>query len=149
MRRLMNARFRHVHLMTGLPEYRNGGLLIDTGLLTLKDADFERGKAQYHATMQRRGAESMEVVPAFEPSDDVIVEWRAVTVGFLDEIAKSVNERLNLKGDKALSLAQVLEAGTWKVCVFVYMQHIMKTNKSRAVERLPQCRDQTPKNHQL
>lgn len=114
MRRLMNARFTHVHLMTGLPEYRNGGLLIDTGLLTLREADVERGQRQYHEVMQKRGVESMEVVPAFEPSDDVIVEWRAVTVGFLDEIAKHVNERLGLAGPKKLSLAQVLEAGTWK-----------------------------------
>ncbi|KAF2673854.1 DUF1688-domain-containing protein [Microthyrium microscopicum] len=114
MERLMGARFRNIKLMTGLPEYRNGGLLIDTGLLTLKEADRKVGERQYHEHMKARGVESMEVVPAFEPSDDVVVEWRAVTVGFLDEIAKSVNERLGLTGKSALSLAQVLEAGTWK-----------------------------------
>src|SRR6185369_3931631 len=118
MRRLMNARFTHVHLMTGLPEYRNGGLLVDTGLITLKTADRERGEEAYHAYRKAKGIESMEVVPAFETGDDVIVEWRALTVGFLDEIAAKVNERLGLRGTNALSLPQVLEAGTWKVSYF-------------------------------
>jgi hypothetical protein len=116
MRRMMNARFTHMHLMTGLPEYRNGGLLIDTGLLILKPADQKRGETAYHAHMRSKGVDSMEVVPAFEPKDDVIVEWRACTVGFLDEIAARVNEDLGLEGANALSLPQVLEAGTWKVC---------------------------------
>jgi hypothetical protein len=52
----------------------------------------------------------MEVAPLFTADDDVIVEWRAVTVGFLDELLAEVNKQLNTK----LSLAQMLEAGTWK-----------------------------------
>ena len=98
--------------MTGLPEYRNGGLLVDTGLLTLKKNDERRGLETYQRIHTSKG---VEVVPTFEPSDDVIVEWRAVTVGFLDELLSAVNKGLGLEGISKLSLAQMLEAGTWKV----------------------------------
>jgi hypothetical protein len=47
----------------------------------------------------------------------VIVEWRAVTVGFLDELLDEVNSQLGLRGEEQLSLAQMLEAGTWKVSI--------------------------------
>jgi hypothetical protein len=116
--RLLGVRFARTDLLTGLPEYRNGGLLLDTGLLTLKEADRERGEAAYREHMAATGARCMEIVPVFPPDDDVVVEWRAVTVGFLDEIHASVNVELGLLGDQRLSLAQVLEAGTWKVCWF-------------------------------
>ena len=111
MTKLMNIHFNGQELMTGLPEYRNGGLLIDTGLLTLKQADLERGIQAYKDNSRNKGQPSVEVVPMFEPSDDVIVEWRALTVGFLDELLETVNKGLGYK----LSLAQMLEAGTWKV----------------------------------
>ena len=101
--------------MTGLPEYRNGGLLVDTGLLTLKKDDLERGLDTYRRNAADKGEHSMEKVPLFEPADDVVVEWRAATVGFLDELLEDVNRGLSLKGGDCLSLAQMLEAGTWKV----------------------------------
>jgi hypothetical protein len=113
MTKLLNVHFAGAELMTGLPEYRNGGLLVDTGLLTLKEPDRERGLRTYHATIGQGNA--VEVVPTFEPSDDVIVEWRAVTVGFLDELLAAVNRGLGLQGPHQLTLAQMLEAGTWKV----------------------------------
>jgi len=116
MTRLLQIQFVGVELMTGLPEYRNGGLLIDSGLLTLKEADLNRGLKSYSENAVERGTPKVEVVPMFKPDDDVVVEWRAVTVGMLDEIHKLVNEDLGLHGPNALSLAQVLEAGTWKVC---------------------------------
>ncbi len=52
----------------------------------------------------------------FDPGDDVIVEWRGVTVGFLDRLCLEVNRALRneLQGGE-LSLAQLLEAGSWKV----------------------------------
>jgi len=87
MTKLMNMHFAGSELMTGLPEYRNGGLLVDTGLLTLKSADTQRGMKIYHQNMPDT---AVEVVPMFEPSDDVVVEWRAVTVGFLDELLAAV-----------------------------------------------------------
>lgn len=115
MNKLMNVHFAGEHLLTGLPEYRNGGLLIDTGLLTLKPEDAKRGLAQYQKNAQLKGQPSVEVVPMFTADDDVIVEWRAVTVGFLDELLYEVNGLLGLTGRDKLSLAQMLEAGSWKV----------------------------------
>jgi len=78
--------------LTGLPEYRNGGLFLDTGVLSLRDPTA--------ATV------------AHEPSSPLIVEWRALTVCLLDRVATGVRERLRLSPD-ALPLAAVLEGGTW------------------------------------
>jgi len=115
MTKLLGVHFAGSELMTGLPEYRNGGLLVDTGLLTLKEADRKKGLETYERHIDESGQTKVEVVPMFEPSDDVVVEWRAVTVGFLDELLVEVNKGLYLEGDEKLSLAQMLEAGTWKV----------------------------------
>jgi hypothetical protein len=106
LQKLLNVHFAGAELMTGLPEYRNGGLLVDTGLLTLKEEDMKRGLEAYKEAMSGH----VEVIPLFTTDDDVIVEWRAATVGFLDELLAEVNKQLNAK----LSLAQMLEAGTWK-----------------------------------
>ena len=123
MQKLANVHFVGVELMTGLPEYRNGGLLVDTGLLTLKPEDAKRGLEQYQTNATRQGQPNVEVVPLFTTDDDVIVEWRALTVGFLDMLLEEVNALLGLMGDKKLSLAQMLEAGTWKVSD--YSKHTM------------------------
>ncbi|EFX03998.1 conserved fungal protein [Grosmannia clavigera kw1407] len=90
-------------LGTGLPEYRNGGLFVDLGALTLKAAVAE-------ANTDTAGG---EVLPRFSPTEDVIVEWRAMTVALLDELFKLVSTTFAAKGTK-LTMAQVLEAGTWK-----------------------------------
>lgn len=113
---LMHIHFAGAELMTGLPEYRNGGLFIDTGVLTLKPEQMKRGLDRFSAEADRNGQKCMEVVPMFEASDDVVVEWRAVTVGFLDMLLAKVNTELGLSGEDALSLPQMLEAGSWKVC---------------------------------
>ncbi|KAI9802317.1 MAG: hypothetical protein M1833_001823 [Piccolia ochrophora] len=114
MSKLMKVRFTGTELMTGLPEYRNGGLLIDTGLLTLRPQDLKRGVAAYHENAKITGQPNVEVVPAFNADDDVVVEWRAVTIGVLDDLLVEVNKQLGLNGANGLSLAQMLEAGTWK-----------------------------------
>lgn len=114
--RLMNVQFAGVELLTGLPEYRNGGLLIDTGLITLKAADAKRGLEAYRDNAMVKGQPCMEVVPLFGTDDDVVVEWRAVTIGYLDDLLIEVNRLLKLDGPNQLSLAQMLEAGSWKVC---------------------------------
>ena len=75
--------------LTGLPEYRNGGLLLDTGVLLLRDP---RWAAQ-----------------PWTPGDELVVEWRALTVALLDELAGLVCGRLGAD----LPLACVLEGGTW------------------------------------
>ena len=78
--------------LTGLPEYRNGGLLLDTGVLRLRDAEWS--------------AQTWSV------ADELVVEWRALTVALLDELAPLVRDRLGVDAE-ALPLACVLEGGTW------------------------------------
>lgn len=78
--------------LTGLPEYRNGGLFIDLGAIVPKRGDI---RTAIHA-----------------PGDEVIVEWRALTVALLDRVAEAVRERLG-KSPIELPLACVLEGGTW------------------------------------
>jgi hypothetical protein len=78
--------------LTGLPEYRNGGLFIDTAVLHLKNPD-EAGHP--HAVDSR-----------------LVVEWRALTVALLDRIAPLIRARLGLR-DAEFPLAKVLEGGTW------------------------------------
>jgi Protein of unknown function (DUF1688) len=78
--------------LTGLPEYRNGGLFLDAGVITLKDmADAARAHA---------------------PGSALVVEWRALTVALLDRIAPLVRKRLG-RDASSLPLAKVLEGGTW------------------------------------
>lgn len=124
MSKLMKIHFAGSELLTGLPEYRNGGLLIDMGLLTLKEADAQRGIAAYKENAQIKGQPNMEVVPLFSTDDDVVVEWRAVTVGFLDELLVAVNSQLGLVGEDQLTLAQMLEAGSWKVSHLLFFSSI-------------------------
>jgi hypothetical protein len=116
MQQLLKMHFAGTELLTGLPEYRNGGLFVDMGVLNLKKDDAERGLQNYNEWVQRTGAKGVEVAPMFEPSDDVIVEWRGVTVGFLDMLCVEVNKALKPElGGNELTLAQLLEAGSWRV----------------------------------
>jgi len=78
--------------LTGLPEYRNGGLLIDSGALRVKRREI----------LER----------AWAPGDEVIVEWRALTVALLDRIGAHVRLHLGLDAE-SLPLVKVLEGGTW------------------------------------
>jgi uncharacterized protein DUF1688 len=78
--------------LTGLAEYRNGGLFIDTGVLSLRD---ERAKSCEHSV-----------------DSELVVEWRALTVALLDRLAEIVRARLNRDRD-TLPLAKILQGGTW------------------------------------
>ena len=147
MTKLLNIQFAGSGLMTGLPEYRNGGLLIDTGLLTLKQSDMERGIIAYKHNAELTGQPSMEIIPMFEASDDVIVEWRALTVGFLDLLLDAVNEGLELTGEKRLSLAQMLEAGSWKVSVIYNLLVNSILKPTREVGRLLRYQGRTLRSH--
>ena len=100
--RVLGYEWQNLELGTGLPEYRNGGLFVDLGVLKLKEADLEAGKTR-----------SAQELPQFEAADDVIVEWRAMTVALLDELHEVVSKRFQDKGVR-LTLPQMLEAGTWK-----------------------------------
>jgi len=83
---------RGLEALTALPEYRNGGLLLDTGLLRL------RQPSAAHET--------------WLPGDELIVEWRALTVALMDELAVEVRKLLHLDAQR-LPLACVLEGGSW------------------------------------
>lgn len=78
--------------LTGLPEYRNGGLFLDTGVLRLRD-----------------GTVGDQTLSA---ADEVVVEWRALTVALLDELTPLVRSSLGVDAEQ-LPLACVLEGGTW------------------------------------
>lgn len=149
MQKLMKVHFAGAELMTGLAEYRNGGLLMDTGLLVLRSEDAKRGLALYQQNAQIEGQPNTEVVPMFTPDDDVVVEWRAVTVGFLDELLPEVNKMLGLQGNNKLNLAQMLEAGTWKVSQkLAYGRCVCKTDEYIRVDgRLQRSRDQSRGDH--
>lgn len=102
--RLLGVTWRNSHLGTGLPEYRNGGLFIDTGVLTLKPDALAQGL---------RNAGAGNALPSFFETSDTIVEWRALTVALLDELHKHILTSPKLGGVR-LTLPQVLEAGSWK-----------------------------------
>ena len=78
--------------LTGLPEYRNGGLFIDTGVLAFRDPG-DASKPQ-------------------SVDSPLVVEWRALTVALLDRVAEEVRRKLGLSAE-AFPLAKVLEGGTW------------------------------------
>ena len=78
--------------LTGLAEYRNGGLMIDGGILVLRDPE---------AALRPHAVE-----------EELVVEWRALTIALVDRLAAIVRQGL---GRNALNfpLACVLEGGTW------------------------------------
>lgn len=82
----------HLEEMTGLPEYRNGGLCVDMGLLEVK---------LKHIFTERH-----------TPGSEVIVEWRALTVILLDRIASAIRQKLN-QSESELPLVKILQGGTW------------------------------------
>ena len=77
--------------LTGLAEYRNGGLFVDGGVLVPHGVD----------------------LAAAHPVDSaVVVEWRALTVALLDLLAERMRARLGLDA-VSLPLAKVLQGGSW------------------------------------
>ncbi len=78
--------------LTGLPEYRNGGLFLDAGVIVPRDAGFA-GRS-------------------YTPADAWVIEWRALTVALLDRLAPRVRGRLGVTAAQ-MPLACVLEGGSW------------------------------------
>jgi hypothetical protein len=79
--------------LTGLAEYRNGGLFVDMGVLIPRAAN--------------AGSQTYAVQDAF------VVGWRSMTVALIDELAPLVRERLQI-GRDAFPLGKLLEGGTWE-----------------------------------
>lgn len=78
--------------LTGLAEYRNGGLFLDMGVMALADP--------------------ADAAKAWPVSDPRIVAWRSMTVALLDRIAPLVRAELGVSAEQ-MPLASVLEGGTW------------------------------------
>jgi Protein of unknown function (DUF1688) len=78
--------------LTGLPEYRNGGLFLDCGVIV--------------------PCEPMLLSRPLEATSEPVVEWRALTVASLDRLAPVVRARLG-KSAAEFPLARVLEGGSW------------------------------------
>jgi hypothetical protein len=78
--------------LTGLAEYRNGGLFVDGGVLLPRDAD--------------------DAARAHLVDSPLVVEWRALTVALLDRLAIVIRQRLG-RDAESLPLAKILEGGTW------------------------------------
>lgn len=78
--------------LTGLAEYRNGGLLIDGGVIVPREPGL--------------------LARPLDPFGEPVVEWRAMTVALLDRLAERVRNRLGLDA-AAFSLAKMLEGGSW------------------------------------
>jgi Protein of unknown function (DUF1688) len=78
--------------LTGLAEYRNGGLFVDSGVLVLRD--------------------SLDAQREHDVASPLVVEWRALTVALLDRLAETLRQRIGHDA-VALPLAKILEGGTW------------------------------------
>ncbi len=81
-----------VDTLTGLAEYRNGGLFVDLGVLALRDP----------------GAAASPLAI----DSELVVEWRALTVALLDRLAPLVWKRLGFVADPP-PLVKMLQGGTW------------------------------------
>jgi len=78
--------------LTGLAEYRNGGLFFDTGVILQKHDGVTR---DVHL-----------------PGSELVVEWRALTVALLDRLVEGLRQHSGLDAS-TLTLGQVLEGGSW------------------------------------
>ena len=87
----LGIKFTDVDQMTALAEYRNGGLLVDLGVLRLRDV-----------RMQTFGV---------HVGSELVVEWRALTIILMDKIAAALREKF---GKPDMPLTQILEGGTWR-----------------------------------
>ncbi len=81
-----------VEQLTGLAEYRNGGLLVDSGLVSLRNPE--------------------NLKQAWKPDSNLVIEWRALTVHLLDQFGIAVQKTFG-KTPQEFPLAKVLEGGTW------------------------------------
>jgi uncharacterized protein DUF1688 len=78
--------------LTGLAEYRNGGLFLDCGVIVPRDPALLRSP--------------------LDALSEPVVEWRALTITLLDRLAILVRESLG-KSSSEFPLARVLEGGSW------------------------------------
>jgi len=89
---LAGIKIIHLDALTGLAEYRNGGLFIDTGTISLRD--------------------KTEMETLHDPKSPLIVEWRALTVTLLDQLAEQIRRHTNTNAE-SMPLVSILQGGTW------------------------------------
>ena len=77
--------------LTALAEYRNGGLLVDMGVI--------------------RPRKPLELSEKHPVTSELIVEWRALTIVLMDRLLDPVRQRLGL--DPSFALPHMLQGGTW------------------------------------
>ena len=77
--------------LTALAEYRNGGLLVDLGVV--------RPRAPIDPQVRH------------EVSSQLVVEWRALTVALMEPVVGLVRAKLGL--DSSFAMPQLLQGGTW------------------------------------
>jgi hypothetical protein len=80
-----------LHELTALAEYRNGGLLIDLGVI--------RPRAAIDPALRH------------DVGSELIIEWRALTVALMDPLVGLVREKLGLAS--SFAMPQLLQGGTW------------------------------------
>jgi hypothetical protein len=78
--------------LTGLAEYRNGGLFLDCGVIEPRDTRLLQSP--------------------LDALSEPVVEWRALTVSLLDRLALLVREQLGRSAEE-FPLARMLEGGSW------------------------------------
>lgn len=88
----LGLKISQLELMTGLAEYRNGGLFIDTGVIIPRRPEIVK----------------ME----FDAGSELVVEWRALTICLLDLLWDEIRTKMN-KTKEQLPLARILQGGTW------------------------------------
>jgi hypothetical protein len=77
--------------LTALAEYRNGGLLVDLGVI--------------------RPRAAIDPLLRHDVGSQLVVEWRALTVALMDPLVGLVRERLGLTS--SFTMPQLLQGGTW------------------------------------
>jgi hypothetical protein len=80
-----------IDALTALPEYRNGGLLVDLGVIRPRTA--------------------IDPSVRHDVASELIVEWRALTVALMDLLVDPVRRALGL--DAAFTIPKMLQGGTW------------------------------------
>ena len=84
-------RIRNLEQLPGLAEYRNGGLFMDGGVLTVRDRAL--------------------LAVVHRPSDPLIVEWRALTIVLLENLAALIRQKKAMDSS-TLPLVTILQGGT-------------------------------------
>ena len=116
--------------LTGLPEYRNGGLLLDTGVLRLRDPDW--------------------AARTWSVGDELVVEWRALTVALLDELAPLVRDaprrrrRADAAGLRARGRHLGRRAGRWRSGCADGLPPLTSSATARSSRRTATVEQRTP-----